>query len=154
MTLYVLINFLLRIFLFTLYSGYPKIRIDRLVDKWSGSIEVGITTHDPTSLDFPATMTNLRSGTTMMSGTGILKNGKGMLRQYGDFNLDELEEGDRIGMMIRTGRTLHYFINGMEQGIASTEVPTPVWSVVDLYGMTVKVRIVPDTPSCGDEKIL
>jgi neuralized-like protein 4 len=36
-------------------------------------------------------MTNLRSGTTMMSGTGILKNGKGMLRQYGDFNLDELQ---------------------------------------------------------------
>ena len=75
----------------------------------------------------------------MMSGTGILKNGKGMLRQYGDFNLDELEEGDRIGMMIREGATLHYFINGMEQGIASTDVPSPAWCVVDLYGMTVKV---------------
>ena len=32
------------------------------MDKWSGSIEVGITTHDPTGLDFPATMTNMRSG--------------------------------------------------------------------------------------------
>ncbi|KAF2354220.1 Transposase Tc1-like [Trinorchestia longiramus] len=116
-----------------------EIRIDRLVDKWSGSIEVGITTHNPATLEFPATMTNLRSGTTMMSGTGILKNGKGMLRQYGDFNLDELQEGDRIGMMIRSGRTLHYFINGLEQGVASTDVPSPVWSVVDLYGMTVKV---------------
>ncbi|KAA0185580.1 neuralized-like protein 4 [Hyalella azteca] len=118
-----------------------EIRIDRLVDKWSGSIEVGITTHNPATLEFPATMTNLRSGTTMMSGTGILKNGKGMLRQYGDFNLDELQEGDRIGMMIRSGRTLHYFINGLEQGVASTQVPSPVWCVVDLYGMTVKVII-------------
>ncbi len=39
-----------------------EIRIDRLVDKWSGSIEVGITTHNPTTLDFPTTMTNAKSG--------------------------------------------------------------------------------------------
>ena len=38
-----------------------QIRLDRLVDKWSGSIEVGITTHNPSILDFPATMTNMRS---------------------------------------------------------------------------------------------
>ena len=68
-----------------------EIRLDRLVDKWSGSIEVGetfkqsfdnkllaktetqfpksqvgLTTHNPGQLDFPATMTNLRLGTTMM----------------------------------------------------------------------------------------
>jgi len=40
-----------------------EIQIESLVDKWSGSIEVGITTHNPTSLEFPSTMTNLRSGT-------------------------------------------------------------------------------------------
>lgn len=42
-----------------------EIRIDSLVDKWSGSIEVGITTHNPVVLDFPSTMTNLRSGTVL-----------------------------------------------------------------------------------------
>jgi hypothetical protein len=36
--------------------------LDVLVDKWSGSIEVGITTHNPGTLDIPATMTNMRSG--------------------------------------------------------------------------------------------
>ena len=71
-----------------------EIRLDRLVDKWSGSIEVGetfkqsfdnklpaktatqypksqvgLTTHNPGQLDFPATMTNLRLGTTMMRWT-------------------------------------------------------------------------------------
>ncbi|KAK7071519.1 Neuralized-like protein 4, partial [Halocaridina rubra] len=119
-----------------------EIRIDRLVDKWSGSIEVGITTHNPNLLDFPATMTNMRSGTTMMSGTGILTNGKGIHREYGQFNLDELKEGDRIGMIIKTDGELHYYINGLDQGIAATSVPSPVWAVVDLYGMTVKVTIV------------
>jgi hypothetical protein len=42
------------------------------------------------ALEFPATMTNMRSGTTMMSGCGILTNGKGTRREYGEFNLDEL----------------------------------------------------------------
>ena len=33
------------------------------------------------------------SGTIMMSGCGILTNGKGTRREYGQFNLDELTVG-------------------------------------------------------------
>lgn len=119
-----------------------EIRIDRLVDKWSGSIEVGVTTHHPENLQFPATMTNLRSGTIMMSGCGILTNGKGTKREYGEFNLDELREGDRVGMMRKSNGNLHYFINGRDQGIAATRVAQTLWGVIDLYGMTIKVTIV------------
>lgn len=119
-----------------------EIRIDRLVEKWSGSIEVGVTTHNPAILQFPATMTNMRSGTTMMSGNGILTNGKGTRREYGEFNLDELREGDRIGMVRKVNGDLHFYINGLDQGVAAGSVPTCVWGVVDLYGMTVKVTIV------------
>lgn len=119
-----------------------EIRIDRLVDKWSGSIEAGVTTHCPSALQFPATMTNLRSGTIMMSGCGILTNGKGTRREYGEFNLDELREGDRIGMMRKSNGNLHYYINGRDQGIASTRVAQVLWGVIDLYGMTIKVTIV------------
>ena len=63
-------------------------------------------------------------------------------REYGDFNLDELCEGDRIGM-VRKGETgsLHFYINGLDQGVAATRVPSQMWGVVDLYGMTVKVRL-------------
>ncbi|KOC67724.1 Neuralized-like protein 4 [Habropoda laboriosa] len=118
-----------------------EVRIDRLVHKWSGSIEVGVTIHSPTALEFPATMTNMRSGTTMMSGCGILVNGKGTYREYGEFNLDELREGDRVGMIRRRNGNLHYLINGLDQGIAA-KVPADVWGVIDLYGMTVKVTIV------------
>ncbi|OAD58573.1 Neuralized-like protein 4 [Eufriesea mexicana] len=118
-----------------------EVRIDRLVHKWSGSIEVGVTMHSPTALEFPATMTNMRSGTTMMSGSGILVNGRGTYREYGEFNLDELREGDRVGMIRRSNGNLHYIINGLDQGIAA-KVPAGVWGVIDLYGMTVKVTIV------------
>ncbi len=103
---------------------------------------MGVTTHNPSLLDFPATMTNLRNGTTMMSGAGILTNGKGTRREYGQFNLDELAEGDRIGMMRKANGNLHYFINGQDQGVAASRLPSQLWGVVDLYGMTVKVTIV------------
>lgn len=49
------------------------------------------------------------------------------------------QEGDRIGMMRKSNGNLHYFINGLDQGVAATKVPACVWGVVDLYGMTVKV---------------
>lgn len=45
-----------------LFHIFLQIRIDALVDKWSGSLEVGITSHNPNLLDFPNTMTNMRSG--------------------------------------------------------------------------------------------
>lgn len=48
----------------------PQIRIDKLVDKWSGSIEIGVTTHNPNNLEYPATMTNLQSGTSHWRGGG------------------------------------------------------------------------------------
>lgn len=119
-----------------------EIRIDKLVDKWSGSIEVGVTTHNPQALHFPATMTNMRSGTIMMSGCGILTNGKGTRREYGEFNLDELREGDRVGMQKKGNGNLHYYINGKDQGVAATRVAQILWGVIDLYGMTIKVTIV------------
>jgi neuralized-like protein 4 len=49
------------------------------------------------------------------------------------------QEGDRIGMMRKSNGNLHYFINGLDQGVAATKVSACVWGVVDLYGMTVKV---------------
>jgi len=112
-----------------------EIRLDRLVEKWSGSIEVGITTHNPGSsaFDFPTTMTNAKSGTMMMSGCGILTNGRGTRREYGEFNLDELQEGDRIGMMRKSNGNLHFYINGLDQGVAATKVPQQVsFSSIDM----------------------
>ncbi|XP_077749006.1 neuralized-like protein 4 isoform X1 [Canis aureus] len=119
-----------------------EIRIDKLVDKWSGSIEIGVTTHNPNNLEYPATMTNLQSGTIMMSGCGILTNGKGTRREYCEFSLDELQEGDHIGLTRKSNSALHFFINGIDQGVATPLTPPVVYGVVDLYGMAVKVTIV------------
>ncbi|XP_077301800.1 neuralized E3 ubiquitin protein ligase 4 [Arctopsyche grandis] len=119
-----------------------EIRIDHLVNKWSGSLEVGVTTHNPLLIEFPSTMTNMHSGTIMMSGCGILINGKGTRREYGQFNLDELREGDRVGMMRKSNGNLHYFINALDQGMAASKISQHVYGVIDLYGMTIKVTII------------
>ena len=42
-----------------------------MVTKWAGSIEIGVTSHAPSDLEFPSTMTNVRSGTWMMTGNGV-----------------------------------------------------------------------------------
>lgn len=42
--------------------------------------------------------------------------------------------------MRRSNGNLHYFINGLDQGIAASKVPEQVWGVIDLYGMTIKVN--------------
>ena len=97
---------------------------------------------DPKNLRFPETMTNMRSGMIMMSSCAILTNGKGMKREYGEFNLDELHKGDRVGMMHKSNGNLHYYINGHSQGIVATRVAQLLLAVIDLYGMTIKVMIV------------
>lgn len=37
-----------------------QVRLESVVSKWAGSIEIGVTTHSPTELQFPFTMTNVR----------------------------------------------------------------------------------------------
>lgn len=49
-----------------------------------------MTTHNPATIRFPSTMTNMDTGTIMMSGCKVLLNGHGTCMEYGNFNLDEL----------------------------------------------------------------
>lgn len=51
-------------------------------------------------------------------------------------------------MMRKDTGKLHYFINGVDQGVATDKVEPQVWGVVDLYGMTVKVHSVTRYMSC------
>jgi len=72
------------------------VRIDALVHKWSGSIEFGLITHSPESfngvMDFPSTLTVVRTGTVIMSGNGVLHDGKATNSPYSNYNLDQLQE--------------------------------------------------------------
>jgi len=53
------------------------------VNSWSGSIEIGVTTCDPSNLNFPISATGFREGTWVMSGSSILKDGHSVTEEYG-----------------------------------------------------------------------
>lgn len=123
-----------------------EVVLDQIVLKWAGSIEIGVTIQRPEDLDYPATMTNIRSGTWMMTGNGVMHNGITILDDYGT-SLDRLSFGDRVGVMRRANGILHFYVNGEDQGAASAHIPANVYGVVDLYGQAAQVSIVDHSPS-------
>lgn len=52
-----------------------------------------------------------------------MQDGNTMRNNYG-CDLDSLTTGSRIGMMRTASGDLHYFINGVDQGVACTGLPS------------------------------
>ena len=52
-----------------------EIQIERIVERWSGSIEAGVTLIKPEDLEFPNTMTDIDYDTWMLSGHTVMKVG-------------------------------------------------------------------------------
>ena len=68
-----------------------EVRVDKHLSKWAGSLEIGVTTHDPETLEFPSTMTNVQPpGTWMMSGGSVVCDGVTSIEDYGP-TLDEIK---------------------------------------------------------------
>ena len=113
------------------------------MNSWSGSIEIGVSTFDPSSLSFPTSATGFREGTWVMSGSSILKDGHAIIEEYGR-DLDQLSESDRVGVLRTAAGALHFFVNGVDQGPAVTGIPNKVYAVVDMYGKCAQVTVVDD----------
>lgn len=82
----------------------------------------------------------------MMTGNGVMHNGTTILDQYGQ-NLDRLQVGDRVGVVRKENGTLHFYVNGNDQGSAASNVAEKVFGVIDLYGQAAQVTI-QDTSDC------
>ena len=79
-----------------------------------------------------------------MSGCSILKDGHSTIEEYGR-DLDQLGEGDRVGVLRTAAGALHFFVNGVDQGQAAASIPNKVYAVVDMYGKCAQVSVVDDT---------
>ena len=63
---------------------------------------------------------------------------------YGERTLDDLKEGDRLGIMITSKGVLHFLVNGKPQGIATHNIYRTghdVYVVVDHYANCKATRI-------------
>ena len=50
--------------------------------------------------------------------------------------------GDRVGVKRLRNGTLHFYVNGIDQGAAATNVPNSVYGVIDLYGQAAAATVV------------
>lgn len=76
-----------------------------------------------------------------MTGNGVMQNGTTVIEQYGQ-NLDRLQVGDRVGVVRKENGVLHFWVNGVDQGPAASNVPERVFGVIDLYGQASQASIV------------
>lgn len=79
-----------------------------------------------------------------MTGNGVMHNGTTIIDKYGQ-NLDQLQVGDRVGVMRNEDSMLHFYVNGADLGAAATGVPERVYGVIDLYGQAAQATIVDAT---------
>ena len=116
---------------------------------WSGSIEVGVTSLDPSNLEFPASATQLCDGSWVLSGSTVLHNGEAIVDEY-NCDLDSCNIGDRVGVQRNSQGELRIYLNGEDRGVAATGIPSKIYAVIDLYGKCTEVTIVnADTSKSG-----
>ena len=75
----------------TIKFSFLKVEIESVTELWAGSIEVGVTSHDPENIVLPPTMTSMASGTWMLSGRSVIVNGQEAKRDYSSINLETLK---------------------------------------------------------------
>ena len=81
-----------------------------------------------------------------MSGSSVLKDGHSMIEEYG-CDLDQLSEGDVVGVMRTASGELHFYVNGIDQGVAATGLPSKLYAVIDMYGKCAQVSLIEEPSS-------
>lgn len=56
-------------------------------------------------------------------------------------NLDTCPEGTVLGLLVDANSCLHLYVNGMDQGVAAQDIPSPCYPVIDLYGQCEQVGV-------------
>lgn len=54
-------------------------------------------------------------------------------------NLDTCPERTVLGLLVDTNSCLHLYVNGMDQGVAAQDIPSPCYPFIDLYGQCEQV---------------
>ncbi|XP_065568738.1 neuralized-like protein 4 [Artemia franciscana] len=100
-----------------------------------------VTLIRPEELDFPSTLTDIDYDTWMLSGSSLMRDGE-LIRNGYPCDLDSLPVGTRLGMARHEEGSLHYYVNGRDQGPAFSYVPPGVYAIIDLYGQCAQVSLI------------
>lgn len=141
-----------------------QFRIDRLNPSWTSSLSLGVIGHSPDRLNFPSTACCLKRSAWLLQRDSVFHNSlkvsesnqtphlwchtglsDSMLcfpaqicENYGP-NLDTCPEETVLGLLVDANSCLHLYVNGMDQGVAAQDIPSPCYPFIDLYGQCEQV---------------
>ena len=70
----------------------------------------------------------------------VYHNGVKVRSRYGP-NINSLLAGHTLGLVVTSDNCLHLFVNGVDQGVAATNIPDHVFAVIDMYGKCAQVTL-------------
>jgi len=126
-----------------LIKGKPfQVRIEKLNERWVSNILCGISCISPEKqTSFPLTALGFKRHSWIICSDWIFQNGTRVKTKYGA-GLENLQCNSIVALLIDEDSRLHLFINGTDQGIAATDLPSYVFAVIDLYGQCEQISIV------------
>ncbi|KAG8239816.1 hypothetical protein J437_LFUL019452 [Ladona fulva] len=117
-----------------------QVRLDKKNTKYSYSLGIGILLKSPDDIDLPPQFWKT-SLAWIMHNDKIYQNSTAVNQNYGK-NLNELQVGDRVGVMRSRFGALHFFVNGVDQGPALAHIPETVYGLLELWYNAAKATIV------------
>lgn len=140
-----------------------EVHIDRKINLWSGSLAIGVVSNFSQEVILPSSAVGFSNDAWIYYENSIFKNEIVCIDSYG-IDLNSLNEGDSVGirwipsqhddtvhtsshpLSSKTNSSyygdLHFYVNGIDQGIAATKVPANIYGVVDVYGRCAQVTII------------
>ncbi|KAG8239582.1 hypothetical protein J437_LFUL019256 [Ladona fulva] len=109
------------------------VRFDKRENKSHLGLAIGITTHSPDDFDFPNNLYTLKSGTWMFYHANLYHNSAVLVPNILKTPLNDVKIGQTIGVMKSKYGTLHFFIDGVDQGPAASKIPDTVYAVFQVY---------------------
>ncbi|CAG2241610.1 NEURL4 [Mytilus edulis] len=116
-----------------------EIQVDKIVTKWNSAVCLGVTTHKPHNLTKIGYGLLLKES-WLLHGSSLWENGN----DIGPYSLkiNDVQVGDKLGMMIAPDSTHNFYLNGIDNGKAFCNLPEDVYGVVDVYGNCCEVSII------------
>jgi len=116
---------------------FEQVRIDSVCKKWSGSLQIGLTSLPVSSSDFthaalPASLSQLSPNVTwFVTRSEVWHKGRRLAETYCP-SLERINVGDVIGVKRSSAGAMHLCVNGRDMGPAATGIPQVLYTAVSL----------------------
>jgi neuralized-like protein 4 len=118
-----------------------RVRICRINDRWTASLTVGVVSLPVGKWSLPIAALDIRRPSWLVHADSVYHSGA-KVRVHGGPNLNVLDAGHTVGILLDSDASIHLYVDDVECGIVARDVSlTRCHAVVDLYGRCERVVI-------------